>query len=267
MVFAMRTLTIALLVAGSPAVWAQAPAELPGCEPRPEVRQAIQEKLSAKSLANMKFAERAAFRRQVLEELTAKYPREAEPYRLLFQAAKEDDIGHYPALVDRYQKQAEQAPDDPLAQYLAGLALSGRDTAVSIQLLEQARAHDPDFAWPALELAHIYGPGTKRNDKKKAEEAISAFFKACPSSTDEQAQRLLGRAGTTELQKRVAEALRARLTNESDPRRLRAYETLWALEFRTHPPEEQDAVRKQVAADLERLAPLQEKPDAEWSSS
>jgi hypothetical protein len=80
----------------------------------------------------MKFTERVAFRRQVLEDLIVKYPREVEPYRRLIQATKQDDTGQYPALVDRFQKQAEQHPDDPLALYVAGLALSGRKTDLSI---------------------------------------------------------------------------------------------------------------------------------------
>src|ERR1039458_6087876 len=163
----MRAFAAILLIATSPALFAQSSPALPGCEPRPEVRQVLDEKLSEKILQEMKFTERVAFRRQVLEDLIAKYPREVEPYRRLIQATKEEDTDHYPALVDRYQKQAEQHPDDPLTLYTAGLALSGMDTPQSIRLLEQARSQAPSFVWPALELAHIYSPGTKRVDKKK----------------------------------------------------------------------------------------------------
>src|SRR5580700_5810216 len=116
------------------AIWLIA-AALPGCEPRPEVRQVLDERLSEKALQEMKFSERAAFRRQVLEDLIAKYPREVEPYRRLIQATKQEDTDRYPELAARYRKQAEQHPDDPLALYLGGLALSGRDTALSIRFL------------------------------------------------------------------------------------------------------------------------------------
>ena len=81
---------------------------LPGCEPRPEVRQILEEKLSERDLQEMKFTERVAFRRQVLEDLIAKYPRDVEPYRRLIKATKEEETDRYPALVDRYRKQAEQ---------------------------------------------------------------------------------------------------------------------------------------------------------------
>jgi thiol-disulfide isomerase/thioredoxin len=224
----------------------------------------LDEKLYEKTLREMKFADRAAFRRQTLEELIAKYPREVEPYRRLIKATKEEETDRYPAMVDRYRKQAEQHPDDPVALYVAGLALSGVDTPLSIRFLEQARSQAPDFAWPALELAHIYSPGTKRADKKKASDQVAAFFAACPSSTDFDAQWRLPRAGSSELQSHVAQAIRARLATETDPHRLKDYATLWGLEFRTHPPPEHDALRKQVAADLQRLEPLNPKPDAAW---
>jgi len=258
----MRILAAALLAV--PALFAQASQPLPGCEPRPEVGRILDAKLSEETLQQMKFTERVAFRRQVLEDLIVKYPREVEPYRRLIQATKQDDTDQYPALVERFQKQAEQHPDDPLALYVAGLALSGRNTDLSIQMLERARSQAQDFAWPALALANIYAPGTKRTDKKKSAEEIAAFFDACPASTNEDAQHRL-RAGSSELQARVAQAVRARLATETDPKRLKDYDILWGLEFRTHPPQEHDALRKQVAADLKHLESLNPKQDdAEW---
>ena len=59
-------------------------------------------------------------------------------------------------------------------------------------------------------------------------------------------------------------ALRARLAKETDPKRLPDYAKLWGLEFRTRPPQEHDALRKQVAADLERLESMNPSPDAAW---
>ena len=239
-------------------------AALPGCEPRPEVRLVLDEKLSGEALQEMKFNQRVAFRRQVLEDLIARYPREVEPYRRLIQAVKEEETARYPALVEGYRKAAERHPDDPLALYIAGLALSGVDTPASIRLLEQARSLASDFAWPALELANTYTPGTKLVDKKKAAEEIAAFFSACPSSMDAGAQHRLDRVGTSELQTRVASAVRARLATETNPKRLTEYAILWGLEFRAHPPLEHDALRKQVAADLARLESLNPQPDAAW---
>ena len=66
------------------------------------------------------------------------------------------------------------------------------------------------------------------------------------------------------MQARVAIAWRARLATETDPKRLKDYATLWGMEFRTRPPQEHDALRKQVAADLKRLETMNPKPDAQW---
>jgi len=256
---------IAVLLIGAPRILpAQPPLPLPGCQPRSEVQRVFDDTLSEKTLEQMKFPARVAFRRQALEDLIARYPREVEPYRRLIKATKEENTDGYPALVDRYRKQAVQNPDDPLALYIAGLALSGMDTPRSVNYLEKARKKAPNFAWPALELANIYSPGAKLADKKRAGDQMAAFFSACPSSTDSDAQRQLSRTGSDALQRSVAVAVRTRLDKETDPHRLKDYETLWGLEFRTHPPQQHDALRRQLAADLKRLEKLNPNPDAQW---
>jgi len=259
----MRTLAAVLLAAAGQVTFAQSPLALPDCEARPEVRHAIEEKLSNKVLENMKFTEQLALKRQVLEELIAKYPRELEPHRQLMQYIRWSDPENYAALSERYVAAAAQHPDDPLALLLAARVLTGKDTPRSIELLEQARSKAPGFAWPYLSLAAIHSTG-KLADKSKAAAEIDAFFTACPSSTDSAAQWNLSRAGTPQLQARVAAALRVRLAAETEPKRLQEYATLWGLEFRAHPPQEHDAIRKQVAADLKRLESMNPKPDAEW---
>ncbi len=236
---------------------------LPGCESRPEVRQVLKEKLDVKDLDNMKWVDRAGRKRDVLDGLIAKYPRDLEPYIRLINFSRWEETDEFPALQARYQNEAKQHPDDPLALYLAGVVLFHTDTPESIRLLEAARAKAPDFAWPSLQLATIYSSG-KRVDKKKSAEYLTAFFSACPGSKDNTAQWLLSMVGDGTLQTSVAVALRAKLIGETDPDRLKQYETLWGLEFRTRPPQEHAAVRQQVAEDLKRLESLNSKPDADW---
>jgi redoxin len=163
----------------------------------------------------------------------------------------------------RFREQAQQRPDDPLAQYLAGIVLFHTDTPESSRLLEAAKAKAPNFAWPNLELAQIHSSG-KTLDKKKASEYLAAFFTICPDSGDPVAQRMLGKAGEPALQVRVAEALRASLAKETDPERLERYEALWGLEFRTRPPQAHAALRLQVRQDLTRVEALNPKPDVLW---
>ena len=255
----MRALIAVLLLVSSRTLFSQ-----PQCEPRPEVRQVLEEKLATKKLAELKFAERVAYRRQTLEDLIAKYPTEVEPYRQLIKVTKEEGTDHFPELAARFQKAAEQHPDDPMALYAAGLALYNRNTRLSTQFFEKAATLRKDFAWPQLELVRTYAPSTKHPEAQKAAEAITAFFAACPSSTDRVAQSRLSRSGSSELQKKVAEAVRVRLTAETDPRRLADYAALWDLEFRTHSPKDYPALRAQVAADLKRLESANAKPDLKW---
>jgi thiol-disulfide isomerase/thioredoxin len=253
----------AILLAASPAAFAQSPLALPGCETPPQIRQVLEEKLGDKVVDNMKGVDQIALERQVLADLIVKYPREKEPYLRLIDDTRWLDLESYPALAESYVQQAEQHPDDALALYLAAVVLNGKDTPRSIQLLERAKSKAPDFAWPDALLARIHAGG-KLVDKTKAASEIAAFFARCPSSTDARAQRTLDQAGGTELQARVAIALRARLAHETDPKRLEDYATLWGLEFRTRPPQQHDALRQEVAADLKRLESLNPKPDAEW---
>lgn len=239
-----------------------AQSSLPGCEARPEVRQALQEKLRAQDLDKLKYVDRVARQHEVLDGLIASYPRELQPYRRLINFVHYD-TDDYPALQTRYRDQAKQHPDDPLALYLAGAVLFHTDTPESIRLVESAKAKAPDFAWPNLQLADIYSSG-KREDKKKSAEYLAAFFSACPGSTDRRAHWLLTMVGDRALEARVAADLRKRLTAETDLEELKQYETLWGLEFRTRPPQEHAAVRQQVSEDLKRLEALNSKPDADW---
>ncbi|HXM11020.1 MAG TPA: hypothetical protein VN946_13795, partial [Terriglobales bacterium] len=75
-------LVVTMLVAAS---LAQPPVSLPGCEPTPEVRKALEEIPDGKDLAKMKFSDWVARRHTAYQELIAKYPREVEPYRRLIE--------------------------------------------------------------------------------------------------------------------------------------------------------------------------------------
>jgi len=219
------------------------------------------EKLDGKPLGNMKYDERMTLERQVLEELIAKYPREYVPYDTYIDLMRRGAPDEFSPVQERFAKLAKENPGDPLALLVAGIALLYKDTPESIRLLETAKAKAPDFPWPSLALGDIYFSG-KRADKDKVAENIAAFFAACPDSTNVTAQWVLTKNPV--LQPKVAVGLRARLEKEADPKRLRDYETLWGLEFRTRPPAEHDALRKQVAQDLRRLESLNPKGDSAW---
>lgn len=260
----MRTflLLASLVFVSSMKVAAQADNhQLPGCETSPEVRHVIDRHLDAKKLDKMKVKERLVWRRQVLDGLIAKYPREFEPYQLLFYSLEHEAPDEFIELRAAVVRRAEENPDDPFALLLAGFVLKGKDTPKSIRLLESAQSKAPDFPLPAKELADEYFWG-KSADANKFRKHLETFFSLCPGSIDRDMQFFL--AKDPALQPKVAVALRARLEKETDPKRLEDYSVLWGLEFRTRPPAEHDALRAQIARDLNKLQNLHPSGDAEW---
>lgn len=240
-----------------------ADSSLAGCEPWVEVRDALREQLKPADLDKLKSTDQALRQHQVLDDLIAKYPQEVEPFKRLITFVRNSEPEQFPALQDRFRQQVAQHPDDPIALYVAGLALKDTDTDESIRLLNASIARAPAFAWPALQLAEIYAGG-KRAEKKKSAEYLKSFFSACPASTDREAQWLLSKTGDAGLQSRVARSLRERLEKETDRGTLLGYETLWGLEFRIRPPQQHAAERERVAGDLKLLESLDVKRDGEW---
>jgi thiol-disulfide isomerase/thioredoxin len=237
----------------------------------PEVRKIMDDKLSPVALGKMRFTERFVVERQVLEDLIAKYPRELVPYETLDAwvipgATREEKQAFH----DRLVKMAKDNPDDPLALVLGGEVLVGKDTPEAIRMFEGAKHKAPNFPWPAMQLALLYRNG-KRADPIKLKENTEAFYALCPAYTapggvysfPNQMARWLLQMDLPLLPKTAA-ALRARLENETYPKRLEDYEILWGREFLFRQPKEFDAVRTQIALDLKRLETLNPNGDAEW---
>jgi thiol-disulfide isomerase/thioredoxin len=157
-------------------------------------------------------------------------------------------------------------PSDPVAVYWSGYSRFWDDAPEAIRKFELARKLAPDCPWPYLALAGLYGRG-KTRDQKALSENVAAFFNLCPSSTDAEAQRWLAVEGNHDRMAKVAAAIRARLRNETDLDVLQSYETLWGLDFQSHPPTEHEAVRKWVSGDLQRLETAVPAPDAAFQSA
>jgi len=246
---------------------AQTSNTLPGCVAPPEIRKTLHDKLETPAFDKLSFSEQEALRRTVLADLAEKYPREIVPKRRLISNARREEEALHPGswkvLQEDYRHQAKEHPDDPLVLDLAAYALNGTDTPESIRLLEAAKTQSPQFVWADLDLAQIYSTG-KFADKAKFNERLTAYWTSCPASTDGYAQWMLVK--DMELQAKVAIALRPLLEKATDSDELKDYTFLWSLEFRTHPPQEHDAVRRQVAADVKRLEAVEPHPDAAWMS-
>jgi thiol-disulfide isomerase/thioredoxin len=259
-------LSVWMVVLAAP-LWAQTSNTLPGCTAAPAIRKTLHDKLEMPAFEKLSFVEQESLRREVLTDLAARYPRELVPKRRLISIAQREEEALHPGSWEvfqaNYRQQAKDHPDDPLVLDLAANALNGTDTPESIRLLEAAKRQAPQFTSPDLDLAQIYSSG-KFADKAKFSEHLTAYWTRCPVSTDGAAQWMLVK--DMALQAKVAAALRPQLEKETNPDDLKDYTFLWSLEFRTHPPQEHDAVRQQVVADLKRLEKMQRHPDAAWTN-
>ncbi len=225
-----------------------------GCEPSAEVKQALAE-YELRDRPELDWSARQKLRREIMSRLLAQYPGNVHVHRTRIDRA----VWHFPdeagQIRETYRREASEHPEDALALYAAGHALFGYDTTEAIRLLERSLERAPSFPWPHLRLAQVRLAG-RFADKEQARAHIASFFKACPASLDAEALALLSENSPHDLQAQVAKALRARLASSADPAELRAYSTVWAIEFRTRPVKEHSELRRQVAADAARLASL-----------
>ena len=238
---------------------------LPGCEAPAALRKTLKDQLESKEFRLLAYQEKQQRQQQVLSALFVKYPREVAPYRIWIVSAqnlRDYDPDPLTAIQTQLRERKVAHPDDPLALYLYASALRGTDTPESIRMLERAQSLAPDFVWPSLDLAQIYSSG-KFADKQKFTEQLTKFFTACPISQEDGAYWMLVKI--PDLEAKVAKASRASLEKAKDPERLKDYEFLWGMEFRTTSPKDFPALRQQVAADLKRLEHANPHPDAAWA--
>jgi hypothetical protein len=232
-----------------------------GCEVQPEVRQALD--TVERRTQELKYAERMAYSRKTYDELLAKYPREIAVHRKYVDFIKGWTSDALPALRAKYQQEAERNPRDAFAVYMAGYALQEYKTPESLRLVEKAKSLDPGMPWTYITLASLYGGG-KFADESKSAENMAGYYRVCPASFEELPLQMIRRRLPPDAQREIAKSIRARLEKETDPVRLKLFSELWGVEFRTTLIGEHPALRKQLAADVQRLETLNTKPDAVW---
>lgn len=253
----MRLLGVAiLLIAAGPSLEAAEPCRADAT---------IRERLAAarEGRGKVPFADYVAGRKKAARDLIAEYPNVVEPYRELAAIGQLLEPEFTRELIDEWVAKAEANPGDAVAQYNAGRILEHHKPERAIELLENARALDSNLYWAYLSLANTYSR-VPFEDGDKAAEALAAYFDLCPTSIYGYAHSLLGRLGRVETKRKVAEALRASLPQETDRDRLKGFAKLWSLEFATTPGTEHGRLRKQVAKDVKRLDKLKVEDDAAW---
>lgn len=237
---------------------------LPGCEPPPALQKIIKDQLDSKEFYRLDYQQRQERGRL----LRAKYPGAIALYRRwIWEGQIDRSYGFNPEGMSATQSQLHDRelvnPDDPVALDLYANALRGTDTPESIRMLKKAQLLAPGFVWPSLDLAQIYSEG-KFADKSKFTEQLTKFWSACPTSRDPFARWMLVKI--PDLQAKFARAERESLERETDPDRMKDYEVLWGIEFRSAPPQKFPELRRQIASDMKRLESIKNlHPDGAWA--
>jgi thiol-disulfide isomerase/thioredoxin len=156
------------------------------------------------------------------------------------------------SVIEKYKKLADAHPGDSDYAFLYATALVGVNTPDAIARLKTLSSGAPGYPLADVELSEIYSWGKFANHEE-ARAQLDAYFAACPASFNDRALGILGSSATPPMAAKYAPQLRERLTKDSDPDRVKIWETIWTLEFKAHPPSEHAEVRKQIAADLASL--------------
>ncbi len=232
------------------------------CDPTPEVKAALDRLPSYQTADQTDYQYRQA-RRSGLSELMRQYPSDVFIQRAYIRNMSYPLADHRKVTAE-YKALHEQHPDDAQIAYLYAETLLGRDSPQAIKLLTAALQTAPSFPWPHLTLVRIYTSEVFLNKTEAAAHA-KAFLSACPATLE--GYESLTNIDDHDLIAASAAKLRQVLEPRTDQDARGAYPTLWALEFKAHPPSEYDALRKQVAADLARLRSLNFENSRQWWSA
>lgn len=200
------------------------------------------------------FARRIA----MLDEALVKFPDDffLLGARLASVREKDDEIRWADTLLKR-------DPNRPAYILLHARSLEGRDTPGAIGILEALKTAHPDNAPAYLELAGIFESG-KFKDKTRVRQELDGYLTICPATLGPGSLGTITQNATQEQLLQVATAVRKRMEAEDAPYLRATWTALWTMEFKAHPPTEHDAVRKQIAQDLERLEQSPMRHNLEW---
>jgi len=237
------------------------------CEPRPELREALDE-LDAWNWDDCKPAQPCwAARIERARALRERFPDDHfvhAAYRGLVRWENRQPGADDPALAEEYQKLASAHPDSVVLQAAWAAAASAEDQkALWHGIVERA----PEFPWAQLGLitAELRTHGEGERDEALIRTALDRFQALCPA----QVEWVLSYSHLLDApywQPKVA-GLRAQLAASPPRSQVRAFPRLWELEFRIAPMERHDEVRQRIRGDLAQLAALDLiGSDAWWSA-
>jgi len=150
----------------------------------------------------------------------------------------------------RYLSKLAQRPNDPGWTYLYASSIFGKNTPEMIRLMQQLVADHPEFPWPNLSLAKVYGLFDFK-DESKARSYLQSFMKLCPESLEP--LRIMVSFGDSDFFSDTVRRMRSNLATRSDIQSLRLYQNLWYLEARRITGDEFFKVQQRIREDLKRL--------------
>lgn len=186
-------------------------------------------------------------------------------YHLVYQEiAARGSVAERDSMIARYRQSAEEHPNVLVWRYLYAASLVDRKTPQAMNIGNDLLAKTPAFPRTYLLMANIFSWG-KFKDGARAEAETTAYFDECPGSLNAQALQMLRNVRSPRFAKRISGQLRARLEKEKDPDLLRNWTSVWDLQFKTTPPVQHDAVRKQMSLDLVRITKAHSDGDEKWN--
>lgn len=269
---------IALLACGfvAPALSAQSqsssaslPANGPYCEAAGQIKIALEKFANTKQGPDETDYAFWLAQRNAIEKLRQQYPNDYFVQRAYVDNRMGGDPSTSPfpsekgslEMIAEYKALHEQHPDDPVIEDLYAITLIDRDTPSAIKLLDDVLQKKPALPWPHQDFLNIY-TSPNFDDKTKLKSHLSALLIACPATLNNYSW--VASNGDEELTRNTLVRLRKVIGTRTDPDAVGAYPTLWSLEFKSHPPSDYDALRKEVAADVARIRALKRDDDFLW---
>lgn len=238
---------------------AATPSKAQVCEASTQTRQSLK-RLDLEELTSN---QRIAQQRTILKELLAQYPDD------IFLNVEYQDVegttsdAKRATVIEKYKALAEAHPSNLAYAFLYATALVGADSPDAIARFKTLADTAPGYPLANLRLAQLYDFGKFAN-KEEYLARLDRYFDACPAAFNNQALFSLQRNATPAVAAKYAPALRERLSKDSNPDHIKYWETVWALEFKAHPPSEHAEVRKQIATDLSKFEQKPRPSDIHW---
>src|SRR5690348_1626107 len=241
----------------------------PMCDPSSEVKGALEQFTNQKQAPGQTDYEFWRSRQTAIKALLQRFPGDFFIQRTYLNEMMGPDPsrGGWPSekgtlqVIAEYKALHEQKPNDAVVEYLYATTLIDRDTPGALKLLYDTLSKDPSFSQPHLDLVRIY---TSPNflDQNKAESHLSTFLAACPA--DLAGYSWLRSIKDNDFVRKSATQLRKLVESRTDLDAIWQYQTLWGLEFKSHPRADYPALRTQVASDVAHIRSLKLENDFGW---